>query len=372
MRSLPLIESQRSGARLARSWLRPGLTVLVLFACWASLGEASHSTDRLDLFRELVRARLAPAQQDGTAPNPEALRALEELLDEEILENLNSGAPFSSEAFIQERLEGFSGEWGWGSFEARRLRTVPSVLVASVRPLERGEGSSVRFYLPLGGRYSVAHVVQRDASPLIGEMPPAGGSSAQLLLAWLGARSGQETFPANLELVRLSGETGRTVWSSRELFPDGLDVFDLSMSAEEVTVRYPGQYAGRKPGCKGQTERIDTFRYDRAKETMVLGTRRQTNGWHQELYERSVHPLLDALKSGNASRLTALVPSAELRRRLPPGLELLSVCDESEPPSGPTEVRISVEPASGQPSPLTLLFRKSPRGWALSDVKSEE
>ena len=218
----------------------------------------------------------------------------------------------------------------------------------------------------------MAYVVQRDASPLIGEMPPAGGSSAQLLLAWLGARSGQETFPVNLELVRLSGETGRTIWSSRELFPDGLDVYDLSIGAEEVTVRYPGRYAGRKPGCKGQTERIDTFRYDRAKETMVLGTRRQTNGWHQELYEGAVHPLLDALKRGNASRLTTLVSSAELRRRLPAGLELLSVCDESEPPSSPTEVHISVEPSSGQPSPLTLLFKKSQRGWALSDVKRDE
>lgn len=353
-------------------WLRPGLGLLVFFACWSFPGAASHSADRLDLFRELVAARLAPAQQDGTAPNPEVLRGLEELLDEEILENLNSGAPFASEAFIQERLEGFSGEWGWGSFEAMRLTVAPSVFVASVRPLERGEGSSVRFYLPRGGRYTVGHVVQRDASPLIREMPPAGGNSAQLLLVWLGARSGQETVPASLELVRLSGETGRTVWSSRELFPDGLDVFDLSIGAEEVTVRYPGPYAGRKPGCKGQTERIDTFRYDRVKETMVLGTRRQTNGWHQELYEGTVHPLLDALKRGSASRLATLVPSAELRRRLPAGLELLSVCDESEPPSSPTEVHISVEPSSGQPSPLTLLFKKSQRGWVLWDVKREE
>jgi len=373
MRSLPVPRPIRSAGALAR---RLGVLLLVAsLPLSATLGvHAAPLRDRLELFLELVRSRLTPPDREETEQVREAIRDVYAILDEEILENLNSEGPFASEAFIQERLEGFTERWGWGRFVIWRPKALPSQFVASIQLTPNGGGSSIRAYARQGGRYTLAHVVQRDAVPIVAEMPAARSGVSHVLVGWVGPPSGRGTSPLLLELVRLDGQGGRSVWSSQSLFPSGLHVLEFQMEPDGFSIRYPGQYPGRKPGCEGETDHGDRYRYDSTREVLQLGARTVMNGWHQEFHQKALRPLLDALNSGNEPMLRSLVPSGALRQQLPPGLTALPVCDDATPQSAPAEIRVSVEASGTQqvPMQLTLLFRKSQRGWLLSDVKREE
>ena len=317
---------------------------------------------------------MTPPDREEGEPVREAIREVYAILDEEIVENLNTEGPFASEAFIQERLDAFTERWGWGHFAIWRLKALPSQLIASIQLTPNGMGSSVRVYARQAGRYTLAHVAQRDAVPIVTEMPGARSGVAHILVGWVGPPSGHGTSPLLLELIRLNGPGGRSVWSSQSLFPADLQVLEFRMERDGFVIRYPTQYPGRKPGCDGETDHVDRYRYDPTKEVLQLVTRTVMNGWHQELYQHAVRPLLDALSSRNDPALKSLVPSLALRQQLPMELAILPACDEALPPSAPTEVRVLVEEAGAQQAPtlLTLLFRRSQRGWTLLDVKREE
>jgi len=205
-------------------------------------------------------------------------------------------------------------------------------------------------------------------------MPGARSGVAHILVGWVGPPSGHGTSPLLLELIRLNGPGGRSVWSSQSLFPSGLEVAEFKTESEGFVIRYPGQYPGRKPGCEGETDHVDRYRYNPAKESVQLVARTSMNGWHQEFHQHTLRPLLDALNNGNEPALRGLVPSVSLRRRLPMKLAILPVCDEARPQPAPTEVRVLVEEPGVQQAPtlLTLLFRKAQRDWTLSDVLREE
>jgi hypothetical protein len=317
---------------------------------------------------------MTPPDREEGEPVREAIRDVYAILDEEIVENLNSEGPFASEAFIQERLDAFTERWGWGHFAIWRLKALPSQLIASIQLTPNGMGSSVRAYARQAGRYTLAHVAQRDAVPIVTEMPGARSGVAHILVGWVGPPSGHGTSPLLLELVRLNGPGGRSVWSSQSLFPADLQVLEFRMERDGFVIRYPTQYPGRKPGCDGETDQVDRYRYDPTKEVLQLVTRTVMNGWHQDFHQHALRPLLDALNNRNEPTLGSLVPSAALRQRLPKGLAILPVCDEANPPLAPIEIRVLAEAPSPQQTStlLTLVFRKSPRGWLLFDVKSEE
>ncbi|HLC43422.1 MAG TPA: hypothetical protein VJO34_17580, partial [Methylomirabilota bacterium] len=335
--------SLRGGAGIRRFW------TLLLLACLslpAAFGvHAAPLRDRLDIFLELVRSRMTPPDREEGDQIREAVQEASAILDEEILENLNSEGPFASEAFIQERLEAFTAQWGWGDLAAWRAKASSSQLIATIRLIPSGMGSSVRVYARQAGRYTLAYVAQRDATPIVTEMSGARSGVAHILIGWVGPPSGQGSSPLLLELVRLDGQNGRTVWSSQSLFPAGLQVLEFKMENNGFSIRHPGQYAGRKPGCDGETDLVDRYRYDPAKGSVQLVARTVMNGWHQELYQHAVRPLLDALSSRNDPALKSLVPSLALRQQLPMELAILPACDEALPPSAPTEVRVLVEEA---------------------------
>ena len=73
--------------------------------------------DRLERFKELAR-------QYAEVPDPPVddplLSELFGVVDEEVIENLRAGGLFASVAFIQQRLEAFSDEWGGGSRTSRQ------------------------------------------------------------------------------------------------------------------------------------------------------------------------------------------------------------------------------------------------------------
>ncbi|MDP2627757.1 MAG: hypothetical protein Q8Q58_12735, partial [Candidatus Rokubacteria bacterium] len=82
---------------------------------WAlALVTPADARDRLEHFQEIL-GRASGSTVERLAP------ALYALVDEEIIENMTSGGVFASEAFIQERLDGFSGVWGGAHFGVRRL-----------------------------------------------------------------------------------------------------------------------------------------------------------------------------------------------------------------------------------------------------------
>ena len=75
--------------------------------------------DRLERFRTLAATRLALVGTDDGERSREALREIYALLDEEIVESLQSGSVFTSLPFLQERLDGFADAWGGASFKLR-------------------------------------------------------------------------------------------------------------------------------------------------------------------------------------------------------------------------------------------------------------
>src|SRR5215475_679168 len=96
---------------VARSTIRRmrALAVVVLVLILNESPSAAPASDRLDHFRELAR-RYAEAPERGV--NGSLVSELWRIVDAEVGDNLRSGEPFASTAFIQSRLEAFSDEWG--------------------------------------------------------------------------------------------------------------------------------------------------------------------------------------------------------------------------------------------------------------------
>ena len=58
-------------------------------------------------------------------------------------------------------------------------------------------------------------------------------------------------------------------WSTTEAFPDGLLARDYRVREAEVTIRYEMHYPGWAPGCDGQTEGEDVYRFVGERDTLV-------------------------------------------------------------------------------------------------------
>ena len=229
------------------------------------------ATDRLSRV-EALRGVLATTGETAPADLDAALAALFSLADDEIIENLGAGEPFASTAFIQERLDAFMAAWGGAGFRVHRLGagSGTGALTVGVFTLPGPEPrGSVRVYgRRRDGDMARLAAITHDGTPELHRWAAARDGAPQLLATWLGAASG-------------SG--GRAL--------------GFAVKSDGVSIRYEAPYAGRKPGCQGQTELVDLYRTDVRREDLVLVRRTVVNGWHREL-QAAVGRVLLALDAG--------------------------------------------------------------------------
>src|SRR5436309_975333 len=264
-----------------------GGTTLKLLAGLAMLGTAALLTDRLDAagpvdrldqFRTLARAR---SMANGAADSsPDAFREMYALLDEEIVESLGTGGLYASTAFLQDRLDAFGEAWGAAAVDVVR---VGRLMVGAFQMSDAPGVNSVRVYGRLGGEAALLTTLSRDGRPTVYPWALAPSGASQFIAAWEGPATGRGIRALRLDLVRQQGDDLRVVWSSTDLFPDGLMARAYSVRGDEVRVRYEPDYPGRTPGCEGQTEAEDVFRASLESGTLVLRAGRQVNAWHREL-----------------------------------------------------------------------------------------
>jgi hypothetical protein len=283
-------------------------------------------------------------------------REIYALLDEEVVQNLASGGLFASEGFLQDRLEGFAEVWGGAAFRA--LRVGPLAVVACY--LGDGGANSVRVYGRVSGEAALLGAVRREGRPAIYPLQGGPRGSVQFLVAWEGAASGRGTRELGLELVRLRGNDVNVAWSTASLFPEGLIARDYRVRGADVTLRYELHYPGWTPGCEGQAEREDVYRFMPDRGALVRVSRRLINEWHTDLH-RFASRIFSALASGDRAALLQLVPDAKLRGVLPARLERDVVCDAREP-GGP----VSVAATAGPGRPWTLSFVRAETRWRLA------
>lgn len=319
---------------------------------------AGPAADRLDRFRELARTRLTAAETDGESARA-LFREMYALLDGEIVESLESGGVFASEGFLQDRLDAFNEAWGGAALRIVRLGRL---IVGTFRLAAAAEGSSVRVYGASRGAASLLGTIHREGTPTLYPMPPAAGGAAQFVIVWEAARSGRGTTPVRVELVRHERDRVRTVWSTADLFGGDLQAWSHAVRGPAITLRYELQYAGWVPGCDGQTEQEDLFRYTPARQTFELVRRRLHNDWHRD-FRAVVGRLLTALQAADRRALEDLVPDARVRAALSPSLEAEAACDalDTTPPSV-----VSVAAAlGGERRPWALTFRRAGAAWRL-------
>jgi hypothetical protein len=332
-------------------------------ALWA-VPSPSGAADRLDRFRDLAAARLGLAQMASDAAAA-SLADLYAVVDEEIVDSLQSGDPFASVPFIQEQLDGFSAAWGGASFRVTRLPGGPgqAPLTVGIFAVAGVAGSgSLRVY----GTGGLSKTVSHDGAPDIVEWPPSRSGSAQFLATWVGPPSGSGTRPLRAEVWRRRGaEDVERSWSTTSVFPDGLSVSDFATRPGELSLRYELRYPGWKPGCDGQTEHEDVYRWSPAGETLTLARRQVINAWHRDL-QLTVSRFFTALAKGDGPRLTELVPDARVRSRLPVSLRPEPACEAQSPDTPGTVVVAATDErlvADARPSALPTLVARAP--WSL-------
>jgi hypothetical protein len=327
-------------------------------------GEApAHEPDRRERFADLARQYADAPDTVGAGP---LLSSLFEIVDDEILDNLRAGGLFASAAFIQERLQVFSDEWGGVAFSVARLargRDTPALgLFALTRAEPRG---SLRIYGRLHGRVSRLAAVTHEGRLEVHPWPAAPDGGARFLASWLGA-PGWGKRALHLELWRESVTDGvRRIWSSSEAFPGGLRVTDFTARDGRIRVRYELAYPGAKPGCDGETEQEDVYGPAAQGEGLVLTRRRALNGWHREL-QSAVTRFFGALEAGDRSALVELVPDATLRARLPRELRPDAVCDQRGPGAAGTVIVAATREREQRRVPWSLAWRRAPGGWRLT------
>jgi hypothetical protein len=348
--------------------MRRAWAVLVALMLVSAAGDGG-ATDRLSRVEEL-RGVLSTTGETAPADLDAALAALFALADDEIIENLRAGEPFASAAFIQERLDAFMAAWGGAGFRVHRLGAGGGTGALTVGvftlpgPAPRG---SVRVYgRRRDGEVARLAAITHDGTPELHRWVAARDGAPQLLATWLGAASGSGGRVLEIELWRRGGRDGvERRWSLAALFPDGLRALGFAVKSDGVSIRYEAPYAGRKPGCQGQTELVDLYRADVRREDLVLVRRAVVNGWHREL-QAAVGRVLVALDAGDAATLGALAPDRALAARLPRTLTREPACDEAAPGT-PTSATVAVtEERSGRRVPWSLVWRRAPKGWRLT------
>lgn len=342
-------------------------TLIGLLGLWLILagvpaaGGGGDAPDRLDRFRRLAAVRLGAAELAGQPLSEEALGEIYGLLDDEIVESLATGGPFASQAFLQDRLDAFHEAWGG---TALRILTLPgSELAIGVFQLSpTGFGNSVRIYRA-GGGAGLVQAIRREGVPELRGMPPTRAGEPQFLVAWVGPQSSRGNKNLALELWRLRGASAVLVWVTEDSAEGGLLVSRFALGEHELSFRYEVQYPGWKPGCAGQTEQEDFYRYVAARETFVLVRRQVHNAWHRE-FHAGVARFLAALNARDNRRLAALISDDRLRRTLPSRLDPDFACDAADA-SPPTAVSVAAV-APEEQRPWTLVFRRTRKGWRLA------
>lgn len=332
------------------------MTVIALVVAAVAVAGAP---DRLDRFRELAGTMLGAAQLSA---DPDAtFRELYALLDEEVVESLASGGVFASLAFLQDRLDAFSDAWG---ATVVRLHRVGGLLVGAFQLADGSAGNSVRVYGALRhgkdpGEPALLTTLSREGRPGVHPLPPAPGGAAQFVATWEGPATGHGPRALRIDHVRQHGDTVRVVWSTAEVFPDGLAARRWSVRGNEIRIHHELHYPGWAPGCDGQTEQEDLYRLA-ANGSFARVTGRPLNPWHRE-FRVAIARLFEAVATGDGAALSGLVPDAALRARLPRSLSPEPACDARE--AGPPE-RVSVA-VRGDERPWQLVFQRTPSGWRL-------
>jgi hypothetical protein len=315
--------------------------------------------DRLERFRALVSERLSAAQILDAGTSAEAYGEAYALIDEEIVESLGSGGVFASTAFLQDRLDAFSDAWGG---TAVRILRLGQLVVGVFQMGERATANSIRVYGRLRDEAALLTTIAREGRPTLYPMSPAPGGMVQFLVAWEGAASGQVNRPLRLELARQYAEGVRVVWSTAELYPDGLVARSYTVRGPELRVRYELRYPGWVAGCEGQTEQEDVYRLAPGSGAYARVSQRQYEAWHREL-RASAARLFAALAGGDRRTVASLVPDPRVRERLPAKLESEPVCDAM---SG---TNVSVAASDGGGSPWTLTFQRAgTAGWRVTSA----
>jgi len=312
--------------------------------------------DRLDRFKELAASRLSAAQV-GEA-DADTFREIYTLLDEEIVESLASGGVFASPEFLQERLDGFNDAWGAAFLEILRLHRL---VVGAFQLGDAVAGNTVRVYGRLGDEAALLTTFEREGRPRVFTVPSAGPE--QFMVAWEGPSTGRGTRPLRLDLVRQQGDNVRVVWSTADVFPDGLVARSYAVRPGEIRVRYELRYPGWTPGCEGQTEQEDVYRLASGAAGFVRVSRRDLEPWHRDL-RLSVARLFAALAAGDRAALASLVPNAALRDRLPSSLAPEPACDARDERAG----AVSVAAVAAAQRPWTLRWQREGGGWRLTDA----
>jgi len=325
--------------------------------------------DRLDRFRQLAGSRLAPLELRGPDPSGDGLQEIDALLDDELIENLNSGPLFASAEFLQERLDAFGEVWGGSAFRVLTLAGT-GVTVGAFQLSSGGHGNSLRIYARNGSRFELVKAVHRQGVPMLFALPRARSGAAQFFLAWVGPQSNRGSFSLRVDLWKQEGGTFGDAWSAAALLPDELFATKFDVHGQSVTIRYEVRYPGWKPGCEGQTEMEDLYRYAPDQGGFTLARHRTINGWHRELHAGAVSGLLRALAGADRRALAQLVPAPAVRARLPDRLLPDLACDVPGDPA-PSEVRVAaVAPADRRV--WDLRFRRLQDGWRLVEAAPVE
>ena len=325
-------------------------------------GERDAPIDRLERFRSLAAARLGPLELSGGEPAPEVVGELYALLDDEILDNLASGSLFASEGFLQERLDALREVWGGAAFRVLALGG-SGLTVVAVQLSPGGWGNSVRVYGRSGSAATLVRAIHREGVPALHDMPPTRAGHPQFLIAWVGPQSSRGSTGLRLELWRMRGESLDLAWSTDGVIEGGLVISRFALGPQQVSFRYEIRYPGWKPGCDGQTEHEDLYRYAAGGETFVLARRQVVNGWHRE-FPAVLIRFLAALGTPDRRALARWVPDGALSARLPARLEPDLACDAADGPSPSAVTVAAVEPAGGRP--WSLVFRRAGVGWRLA------
>jgi len=339
------------------TWTRAvGALLLLAWALGPRALGAAGVPDRLERFRELALSRQRVVQLDVDGA-PDTDREMLALVDEEIVENLATGGPFASTAFLQDRLDAFGDAWGAAALSVVR---VDRVVVGAFQLSDAPGANTVRIYGRFHGQPALLSTIHRDGRPSVYPLPPAPGGAPQFLAAWEGAASGRGTRALRLDLVRQEGDGVRVAWTTADVFDGPLLARSYHVHGGEIRVRYELHYTGWTPGCAGQTEAEDVFRLG-GDGTVVRVSRTYHDGWHRDLHE-TVARLFAALAAGETDALARLVPDARLRDRLPASLRPEPACDAAE--GSPASRTVSVA-ASRERSPWELVFRRARDGWRL-------
>src|SRR6059036_1962480 len=350
----------RRVSRLTRGRTRKllaGLAMLGAAVLVTDRPDAAGPLDRLDQFRTLARARsLGNGAPDVSA---DAYREMYALLDEEIVESLGTGGLYASTGFLQDRLDAFGEAWGAAAVDVVR---VGRLMVGAFQMSDAPGVNSVRVYGRLGGEAALLTTLSRDGRPVVYPWSPAPSGASQFVTAWEGPATGQGIRPLRLDLIRQQGDTVRVVWSTTDVFPDGLMARAYAVRGDEIRVRYELHYPGWTPGCEGQTESEDLFRASPETGALVRKSGRQLNGWHREL-RATVAELFAALASKDEASLARLVPDALLRRRLPSTLRPETACDAADGTANPQTVSVA---ATAEHTPWALIFQRGGARWRLA------